>query len=378
MLTIRTLTAVVLLGVLAGTARADDLRVGGLKYANVVVTDFRDGEITFRFKGNQVSKKLRDVRDLFLDAYPEIANGEAMYKDGRMDDAVRYYEALLPKVKADYVKALLLQRIADAKNPPSAEPKPAPKPAPVVVAPPAVVPELRSCDAFLTFLRTCPLDRSEKDWAPRTSAWRTRMVDLRGQLVQWTLKGASVAETPGGLAVRARLGNRAVVAGLITQRDATAIEEAGYEPVITVQATIGDYYARQGGRWRNVSLNPTMYDDSPMGIEMLDVVVKAAMPGAVPPAEPVNPSPVRPERPTVRPEPTRPQPRPEPKREPKDGPKMEPIQPVRPSKPVEPDIDITTPLPPDRPAPMEPLPARTTRKRIELPKDHGRKTIFDF
>jgi len=57
---------------------------------------------------------------------------------------------------------------------------------------------------------------------------------------------------------------------------------------------------------------------------------------------------------------------------------MEPIQPVRPPKPIEPDIDITTPLPPDKPAPMEPLPARPTRKRIELPKDHGRKTIFDF
>ncbi len=381
MLTFRTCIAVVLLGVLAGVARADDLRVGGLKYPNVVVTDFRDGEITFRFKGNLVSKKLRDVRDLFLDAYPEIANGEAMYKDGRMDDAVRYYEALLPKVRADYVKALLLQRIADAKGPSSVEPKPAAKTAPVVARPP-LAPELRTCDAFLAFLRTCPLDRSEKDWAPRTSAWRTRMVDLRGQPVQWTLKDASVAETPGGLAVRARLGSRAVVAGLVSQRDATAIEEAGYEPVITLQATIGDYYARQGGRWRNVSLNPAMSDDSPLGVEMLDVVVRAAVPGALPPAEPVNPSPVRPERPKVRPEPTqpqpRPEPRPEPKRQPKDEPKMEPIQPVRPPKPVEPDIDITTPLPPDKPAPMEPLPARTTRKRIELPKDHGRKTIFDF
>lgn len=392
---LRVIGAAMLVAALAaGAGRADELRVGALKYSNVVVTDFRDGEIFFRFRGNIVSKKLRDVRDLFLDAYPEIAPGEENYKAGRMDDAVRYYEALVPKVRADYIKALLRQRIADAKSPTTAEPKEPPKP--VATKPPA--PELSTPDAFLKLLRDCPLDRSQKDWAPKTSAWRTRMVDLRGQIVRWKLKGASVAETPGGLAVRARLGNRAVVAGLISPREASAIENAGYEPTITLQAIIGDYYARQSGRWQNVSLNPTMEQDSPLGVEMLEVVVTAAVPGRLPP-EPVSPSPVRPERPRVRPETPRPslprtdpaprprpEPRPEAKPEPRPvpppktdpGPAMEPIQPVRPPKPVVPDIDIDTPPPPDKPTPMEPLPARQPPKRIELPKDHGRKTIFDF
>ena len=365
-------------------AGADELRVGSLKYSDITVLDFTGGQIVFRFSGHVLRKDLRDVSDIYLGDYPDMITAETFYKSAQAKDAVRIYEGLLRTVRQDFLKNLIRQRIADATNPPpkpAAKPRPSAEPAEDEEELAAIPPELKTPEAFLKFIQGYPQDRAQSGWSARLSAWRTKMTDIRGKLVRWEVQDAALGETPTGAAVKIKLGGRVVLAGLITRKEATALEDAGSGAMVRVRGTVGDYYAKNAGLWRNVSSNPVMYDQTPLGVEMLDVTVRVLSRGtaiakADPPADPKPPV-----------EPVRPIPRIDQgtKRDPKVAPpKADPVK-IEPRP--EPKPEIIKPRPPRKaeppeeepPPPSEPVVLPPIKKpgKIEFPKDHGRPTIFD-
>ena len=100
----------VLLG--GGLTRADEVKIGQLKYANVRILKFADGKIHFTAAGgNLVKMDIRDLRGLKLKEFPELKFAEEFFEDKEYKLAYNTYKKLYSKARVTWLKQWLNYRL---------------------------------------------------------------------------------------------------------------------------------------------------------------------------------------------------------------------------------------------------------------------------
>ncbi len=111
-----TMAACAFLGVVAGIAAGDEVQMlTGLSYANVRVTDVKDGQIVFSLSsGRRIEKELSEVKQITIADQEVFNNAEKLLAEGKAADAVESYDKLAKDVSQKWMQELVRYRRFEA------------------------------------------------------------------------------------------------------------------------------------------------------------------------------------------------------------------------------------------------------------------------